>query len=227
MNFSPTWILSVSLLLVGFLGIVLSAVLFSKPIDDDKFSFMRNFPFEAQKHSSNGRFFELSTYLFSIMCFSPLFVYQDVSFEISFLNETSIFISCAMGLAAVAFIFLVIFDATHTKTHIYLFGLFVLLTFFSSVLIFVRGVVGYSNYLNFGKKEPIFIVCEVLSALITIFILLVAFNPKLSNWAKLEKSAKDSNEYVRPKKFALAYSEWAILLALMLNELTFFIELLI
>ena len=227
MNFSPVWILSVSLLFVGFLGIIFTAAFFTKPIDEDKFSFMRHFPFEANKFSFNGRYFELSTYLFSIMCFSPLFVYQDVSYEIAFLNETSIFISCAMGLAAVAFIFLVIFDATHSKAHTYLFGIFAVLTFFSSILIFVRGVTAYSNYLNFGRKEPLFIVCEVLSALITIFILLVAFNPKLSSWAKLEKSANESNEYVRPKKFALAYSEWAILLALMLNELTFFIELLI
>lgn len=226
MNFSPVWILSVSLLFVGFLGIILSSVLFSNPVDNDKFSFMRHFPFEARKHSSNSRYFELSSYLFSIMCFSPLFVFQDVSFEIAFLNNTSILISCVLGLAAVAFIFLTIFDATHSKAHIYLFGTFVLLTFLGSLLIFFRAVIGYSKYLDFGKKETIFIVCEVLSALVTVLILLVAFSPKLSDWAKLDKDPSCEG-YVRPKKFALAYSEWAILLALMLNEVTFFIELLI
>jgi hypothetical protein len=49
-------------------------------------------------------------------------------------------------------------------------------------------------------------------------------NPKLKTWLKLDQI---DGEYVRPKRFVLAYSEWAILLALFLTEMTYFLQLLV
>lgn len=224
MNFTAGWIISVCLLVVGFFGIIIFARLFSEPIDKEKFSFMRVFPYEAVK---NNKYYEICCYLFALVCFSPFFVFPSVSREFAFLDQTSIFITCALGLAGLAFVFLNVFGANHSKAHIYLFGGFVIFTFFGSVLLFLRAVVAYSNYLNFGQKEAVFIVAEVLSTLVTAFILYIAFNPRLGSWAKLEKLVGDDLSYVRPKKFVLAYSEWAILLALFIDELIFFLELLV
>ena len=63
---SVTWIVSVSILLVSFFGVIFTAKFLAKPVDQYKVSFLRMFPFEMAKTAeNNGKFYSFSTYLFS------------------------------------------------------------------------------------------------------------------------------------------------------------------
>ena len=224
--FSVSWIISVTLLVLSFLGIVLTAKLFTKPIDEYKFSFMRIFPFEVVRNSENyGKYYSFSTYLFSGICFTPIILVISEQASLKTLNPISILISCVLGLAGLCFIFLNIFDVTHTKPHLVLFAIFALLTLLGGILVTVRGFIAYDVFLNHGHNEYLFLVTAVLSELIGVIpVLCLIFNPKLKTWAFLDKV---NDEYVRPKRFTLAYSEWGILLALFLIEITYFIQLIV
>lgn len=223
--FTIPWILSVVLLLISFLGIVLSAKLFSKPLDEYKFSFMRVFPFEVVNLSErNSKFYTFSAYLFSGICFTPIILVLSEQTSLKSLNPMSIMIACILGLAGLCFVFLNVFDATHVRAHLSLFTVFAFLTLLSSALLFARGLIAYSIFNEHGRQEFIFFVCEILAGLSFVFILLIIFNPKLKSWAVLEE--KDGG-YVRPKRFVLAYSEWALLLSLFVNELIYFVQLLV
>lgn len=223
--FTISWIISVTLILVSFLGIVLSAKLLSKPIDEYKFSFMRIFPFEVINASGeNARFYTFSAYLFSGICFSPILLVISEQASLKTLNPMSILLACILGLAGLCFVFLNIFDATHVKAHLSLFTVFAFLILLSSTLIFSRGLIAFNIFKEHGRQEYIFLVTEILAALTFCFVLLIVFNPKLKSWAVLEER---DGQYYRPKRFVLAYSEWALLLTLFINEIVYFTQLLV
>ena len=223
--FTISWVLSVVIIVIGFSGIVLSAKLLSKPIDEYKFSFMRIFPFEVINASGdNSRFYSFSSYLFSGMCFSPILLVISEQSSLKTLNPMSILLACVLGLAGLCFIFLNIFDATHVKAHLSLFTVFAFLIILSSTLIFSRGLIAYNIFKEHGKQEYIFLISQILSGITFVFALLIIFNPKLKTWAVLEER---DGQYHRPKRFVLAYSEWALLLTLFINELIYFLQLLV
>lgn len=223
--FTVTWIVSVVLLVSSFLGVTLSAKLLSKPIDEYKFSFMRIFPFEVVNAAEeNGKYYRFFVYLFSGMCFTPIILVVSEQASLKSLNPMSILLGCLLGLAGLCFVFLNIFDATHVKAHLSLFTVFAFLILLSSTLIFSRGLVAYNIFKDHGKQEFIFLITEILAVLTFCFILLIVFNPKLKSWAVLEE--KDG-QYYRPKRFVLAYSEWALFLTLFINGLIYFVQLLV
>ena len=222
--FTVSWIVSVALLIISFLGVVLCALLFTEPVDEHKFSFMRIFPFEALKTKENyGKFYSFFTYLFAGMCFSPLIIIVGQKSDLSALNPMSILITCFLGLAGLCFIFLNIFDVTHVKAHLSLFVVFTGLVILSGALIFARGLTAYRTFAEHGHQVIILLVTEILAGLSVVYCLLFVLNPKLRSWARLDNV---EGEYKRPKRFALAYSEWGLLLALFFNELIFFVQLL-
>lgn len=186
---------------------------------------MRMFPFEmARTAENNGKFYSFSSYLFAGMCFSPIIVIIEESGRLSSLNPLSILISCILGLAGLCFIFLNIFDVTHVKAHLIIFGIFASLVLLSSALVSVRGFVAFDTFKKHGSTETLFIISSGLAAAVAAFVLFVIVNPRLKTWAKLDMV---DGEYVRPKTFPLAYSEWAILLALFLTEMSYFLQLLV
>lgn len=222
--FTVSWIVSVAILVISFLGIVFSAKFFTKPVDEYKFSFMRIFPFEVVKNAENyGKFYSFSMYLFAGMCFSPLIIIVSQKSDLSALNPMSILLACLLGLAGLCFVFLNIFDVTHVKPHLSLFVVFAGLVILTGALLFVRGLTAYKTFADHGHNEVLFIVTEILAGLSVIYSLLIVVNPKLMSWARLDNV---DGTYKRPKRFVLAYSEWALLLALFFNELIFFVQLL-
>ena len=223
--FTVSWIVSVSILLVSFLGIVFTAKFLAKPVDKYNVSFMRMFPFEIVRTAeNNAKFYSFSTYLFAGMCFSPIVVIVEMSSKLINLNPLSVFIACLLGLAGLCFVFLNIFDVTHVKPHLTVFAIFALLTLLGSVLVTTRGFVAFDLFKKHGTNEWLFIVSAALSALVSVLVLLLIVNPKLRSWARLDQV---DGEYVRPKRFPLAYSEWSVLLALFLTEAIYFIQLLV
>lgn len=220
-----SWIVSVAILLVSFFSIVFTAKFLAKPVDEFKVSFLRMFPFEIVKTSeNNSKFYSFSTYLFSGMCFSPIIVIVESTTKLVNLNPLSILIACIFGLAGLCFVFLNIFDVTHVKPHLSIFGLFSSLTLLGGILVTVRGFIGYDIFLKHGTKEFLFLVSSILSELVVVFVLILILNPKLRNWAKLDQI---DGKYVRPKRFPLAYSEWGMLIALFLIVIAYFLQLLV
>ena len=224
--FTISWIILFSFLLVSFLAIVLTAKLLSKPIDEYKFSFMRIFPFEVVRTAeNNSRYYMFAAYLFSGICFSPIMLVVSEQATLKTLNHLSILIACVLGLAGICFVFLNIFDVTHTKPHLILFATFAILTLLGGILVTVRGFVAYDTFLKHGRTEYFFLFTAITSELFGVIpTVILTLNPKLKNWAVLEKV---NEEYVRPKRFTLAYSEWGLLLALFLVEVSYFVQLLV
>ena len=223
--FTISWIVTISLLLLSFFGIVFSAKFFAKPVDNQKVSFMRMFPFEMAKNNENyGKIYSFFAYLFSGLCFSPIIIIVEEHTRLANLNPLSIFVSCLLGLAGLCFVFLIVFDVTHVKPHLTIFGIFASLVLLSGLLVMVRGFISYELFLKHGSQELLLLISFILVGIVILFVVFLGSNPKLRLWAKLDEV---DGEYVRPKKFPLAYSEWGLLLSLALIEVLYFIQLLV
>lgn len=216
MNFTLEWILSLAALLLTFLCIVFLAKFTVNPIDSQGFSFKRVFPFEALKRREKVQ----SLYIFCLCLFAasavlPLFNLITHPGEIENIKTLTVTVSSVFCIAAIIFGFLSYFDATHTKVHLILFVLFLCFTLLGNALAAIRGVAIYKVYAEHNKQYVITLVGAVICGVSALFCAILAVNPKLKNWAELEKV---NNIYERPKVFVLAYYEWLIFFALTIGQ---------
>lgn len=222
------WILSISLIGISFVGIIVLAKFLSKPIDDENISLLRTFPFEAKNNSIfKGNIYLIFIYIFSILCFSPLFLITDGLGSLENLKALSLIIAGILGLNGIIFVFVNIFDVTHVKVHLYLFTLFAFLSMLEIALIFARAFVAYKVFIEHGNQSPVLLINMIFSGILFLLVAIICLNPKLKSWAKLEEIPGDKLSYKRPKKFVLAYSEWALFISLFLSEILYFFQLLI
>ena len=221
------WILSIVFVSVIFIGIFILAKFFTKPIDEENNSLLRIFPFEAKKNSIfQGNLYLIFIYLFSILCFSPIILITDGLGSLENLKTLSLIISVILGLNGIVFVFINIFDVTHVKAHLYLFTLFSFLSMLEAALIFVRSCVGYKLFLEHGNQNIGLLISMILSGILFLLVVIICVNPKLKSWAKLEEIPGENVTYKRPKKFVLAYSEWALFLSLFISEILYLFQLL-
>lgn len=224
---SLTWIISIIVSTIIFVTILLIGAFFTKPIDEEKNSFMRIFPFEVLKHSlNNGTIYRTLIYIFSVLCFLPLLLVTEGTGSLSNLDSMSIIICAILGLDGIAFLFINIFDVTHVKAHLTLFTLFSALTMLGGALILARACVAYKTFIKYGNDGTLVLICGILTSIVLVFSLFISLNPKLKEWARLEEIPGEKITYKRPKKFVLAYSEWAFFLSLFLFEILYFVQLL-
>lgn len=216
---NAVWFLSVSLLIVAFLGITLIAKFLTSPFDGIVFSFARVFPYEVVENNEKyAVFYKSFLYLFSIMCFFPLFTLTSARVRFDAFHMSSII----LGFSGVCFVFLNFFDATHTKVHLLLFVLFGCLTLLGNLISGFTSATYLIMDRYFEVNRPFTIVKVIISFMLTILQIGIFVNPKLLHWAKLEKN--EAGQVIRPKKFPLAYSEWASFLILTLSVLTLYIS---
>lgn len=225
---SGVWIFSISIFLIVFFSIVLIAKFLTKPIDSMNFSFLRIFPFEVLNNSEKGSFiYRTLLFLFVPLCLSPIFLLINSKGLLENFNNLSILISSIYGLASICFVFINIFDVTHVKAHLILFEIFACLVLLANALTCTKGLVEYKAFLDHSQTMPILLIGGVFAGVFSILSLLVILNPRLASWARLEQIEGKENEYARPKKFPLAYSEWALFFLLFLGECSFFVELIV
>lgn len=228
MNFTPTWIISVAVFIACFLAIIFIAKFLTKSFDNISFSFMRVFPFEVPLHQEKTEsIYRTLTYLFGVMSFTPLFSLINNEGNLSNFKGMSILICCLFGLDGICFIFLHIFDVTHVKVHLAIFGLFGCLILLSSALTCVKGLLEYKTLLDHAESMPILLISGVFAGIFALLTICLLLNPKLMVWAKLDKVEGEVESYVRPRKFPLAYTEWGLFLIMFLSECMMFLELLV
>lgn len=224
---SLTWIISTIILVIVFACIICVSAFFTKPIDEEKTSLVRIFPFEVLKHSvKNGLIYRVLIYVFSALCFLPAVLVSEGTGSLANLDAISIIICVVLGLDGIIFVFINIFDVTHVKPHLILFTLFSALTMLGGALVLARACVAYKTFIRYGNETTLILICAILTAIVVAFSLVVSINPKLKEWARLEEIPGENVTYKRPKRFVLAYSEWALFLSLFLLEILYFVQLL-
>ena len=114
----------------------------------------------------------------------------------------------------------------YVKQHILISTIFMAGNFLLSAL------VGVNSYLYYQMGQTtkasggsiMSIVFAVLAALVAVASLIIMFNPKLKDWAKLVRISENDNSFVRPKYFPLAFSEWLFNLIHFLSLLIFILS---
>ena len=219
-------------LFVAFIAVCAALIvvrfLLDKSDSKFQFSFFRNFPYEIITiYKDKSKIYKVLLFIFSGLCFAPIFVVVPLIGEFGELGWIAIMNSCLYGLAGIMVVSIHLFEARFIKTHTLLVTIMIGLAFLSSSISALFSMLTFNVYNRFNEGSPLAIGCFALFVLAALFDLFVAFNPKLKDWTKLEKitNPDGSISYDRPKIFPLAFSEWLIIFSLFLSEVVFFVSL--
>jgi hypothetical protein len=194
-----------ALAIYSFIAVFLFSILFFvfslnhyKLVNGKKFSFLNQFPFELFilnriKFTSVG---ELALLLMGVS--TVIFFYG----AFSFFSIMPIIIFVFVLLMMVTFGLLFFISTINVKVHLYLATLLLIYPIIINLSVLYYGIItpfdgAYHQLMMYG------------AGVLTFIQLIVVFNPKLKNWAQLEKHIqKDTSVYMRPRVFILPLSQW-------------------
>ncbi|MFA5283078.1 MAG: hypothetical protein WC366_00905 [Bacilli bacterium] len=202
-------------LLIGliffFIISIFAGELIFKKMFKRNFSFFKEFPYELYSPFGKNKnlIYLISSVIYigiSITAFIPYISLADGVFS------TMIYFIMIAGIYAVTQLFylsLILIPAFFIKVHS------ALATLFFSFSLLGSTALGLSliNIYSITMQSPVLIIA-ILCFILSLAEFLIIFNPKLKTWTELEKHPSDSGEltYARPKIFALAVSEWSIVI---------------
>lgn len=182
--------------------------------EEDKYSFLRNFPFELRTKDNYGL-----NLLFKIVLGLSVGLMMFSSYLTFFIDNdifTSKFISVFLILDSLAYLTLFLFDTTSYKIHV---GIASVFFAFNIAVYFILGYLAIRD--NF-QIVPLG-VC-VVSFIIFGLLIIINFLPSLSNWYRLKKENNNKGTvYTRGKVFTLALVEWINVFSIILFYIILFI----
>lgn len=217
--------------LVAFVGVFIALVVLSflrmKHIEEENRSFMRLFPCELIKEKIPGaNIYRTILYIFSGLCFAPVFVVLPLLDEFGGLGALAMIVSFLFGIEGIVLVSIFLFNIRYTNTHTKLSTGFMAGSFLVNGLTTLYAILTFTTWNKFGKGSILSLVMAIIAGLLTILTLVITLNPKLKNWAQLVRVDEGEEAvYKRPKIFPLAFSEWLIILINFVGEIVFFISL--
>lgn len=220
------------LFLVAFVAVFITLVIFSflslNSLPNENRSFLRAFPCEAiRANSTLDRAYHIILYVFSGLCFAPLFVVLPLINEFGGLGVFAIITSILFGIEGMLGVSVFLFNIRYTATHTKLATGFMVGSFLVNALTAIYSGMTYNSWSKIDSANSLHLAMGVIAGIMMILTILIMVNPKLKDWAQLEQKNDDGAEasYRRPKFFPLAFSEWAILLINFVGEIAFFVSL--
>jgi hypothetical protein len=205
--------------LIG-LALLLSFGLAGQKHDKEPYSLLSYFPYELYK-DSRGSFYPYARFGEGVLLLGELalpayLISQYASYgsaTLSFVVALAVFSGCA----SLATLFLTIVSLQDAKGHL-------LLAISAALLdVLVASMEGYFLFMlapSLANSTLAYVLAGTMWAL-ALVILLPYFNPKLGDWAKMDKVVGEDGSvaYKRPKPFVLAFSEWLTILSFLLSNL--------
>jgi len=226
-EFNLVWIFFLVAFAGMFIALLVLSILRMQHVEEENSSFMRLFPCELIKEKIPGAsIYRILIYIFSGLCFAPVFVVLPLLDEFGGLGAMAMIVSFLYGIEGIVMVSIFLFNIRYTNTHTKLSTGFMAGSFLVNGLTTVYAILTYTTWNKFDKGSVLTLVMAILAGLLTIGTLLITLNPKLKNWAQLVKSQNGEEVvYSRPKIFPLAFSEWLIILINFVGEIVFFISL--
>lgn len=212
-NFNLIWLFLTLFVFISPLIFVVAGVLLFRRDEKEQYSFYNRFPYELLYDEKNKLKSQYIPFIVILLIGSlsplgaiipegsknPLFGYL---FLISFLSVLSM----------IFFISLILTPVRFYKEHQIIFIIYLSITTLFSASVMILSTV--FSFKDATIISPVHLFYAILSLLNLIVLIILIFNPKLKNWAKLDKEVKDDGTLVltRPKFFALAYTEWVAFL---------------
>ncbi len=217
--------------LVAFVGVFVALAVLSilrmRHVEEENRSFMRLFPCELIKDKIPGvNAYRTLLYVFSGLCFAPVFVVLPLLDEFGGLGAIAMIVSFLFGIEGIVMVSIFLFNIRYTNTHTKLSTGFMAGSFLVNALTTLYAILTYTTWNKFDKGSPLALSMAIVAGLLAIATLVITLNPKLKNWAQLVKSQNGEEVvYSRPKIFQLAFSEWLIILINVLGEIVFLVSL--
>lgn len=226
-GFNFLWIVFFISYILSFVGLIFFRFMFEN--EKISYSFKRNFPYEILTLDSKiSTIYKVFLFIFGGLFFSPLFCVVPLIGEFGSIAWLAIVLSILFGFCGVFVVALHLFEAKFIKVHSIIASVSIALSFLCSGMSALYSFLTFNVNNRFGEGRPIQIVTMAFLIALALFDVIVAVNPKLKEWTKLEqmKLPDGTIGYDRPKIFPLAFSEWLIIFSIFFSEILFFVSLL-
>lgn len=225
-EFNLVWIFFLVLYAFAFGTVVVLSILRLHYVEEENRSFTRIFPCELIKDSiPRASVYRTIIYIYSGLCFAPVFVVLPLLDEFGGLGALAMILSFIYGIEGLVMVSIFLFNIRYANTHTKLSTGFMAGSFLVNGLTTLYAILTFTTWNKFDKGSPLALTMAVIAGLLTIGTLVITLNPKLKNWAQLEKvEGGEEVVYKRPKIFPLAFSEWLLILINFVGELCFFLS---
>lgn len=202
------YILSCTLMLAGFCLLVLYFILllYGNKLSGGNNKLSNSFPYlYYMSFPSTLRLVSIVTVIASAICIG---VGEALFFMSMTFSYYQLMLAITFPLSLLLLLLSNLLSLNYYKSHIFCSTASLLLFAFSCICFglikIVKGDAGSSNSYTYAVLIPVFI--------IGLLVLLSLINPKLMNWAKMDKAEENGKTiYVRPKINFLALYEWILL----------------
>ena len=122
-------------------------------------------------------------------------------------NGTILLLLISSALVSVLYPFVTFIPVKYLKFHLGI-DIFYFISIFVSLT--SNAIIAFSYYKTWDDLDAVALALFIISLVIAVIYFIILLNPKISTWANLkeERNADGTKAYVRPKYFALAYTEW-------------------
>lgn len=219
-DFNFIWAIIFVIFLALFLSITLMTRYCAKSFDKNKFSFARNFPFEAMNNIEKGySLYKVLLFAYIAISFVSIFAFIGKLGFYENLSFLTIIINVLFGFGNIVILFLFFFNPSNVKTQSILVSISATIAILCGAL---TGVLSFNIY-SINLQNSIPYLPQILFGALAIFFALAddvsIFTFGLKDWARLEVKKEGSLE--RPKFFPLAAFEWLTFFTLFIEQILF------
>ena len=181
--------------------------------------FFTRFPLEPLKLDSKlVQPLKILYYIYAGVSFGGLFTVVPLINDFGGAGVFTIAICIIYGLVSLLMVVNNAVDVYYVKQHVIISTIFMASSVFASLLATSYGILVFRLWSRTGEGSVLTLIFAILNGLISIASVILIVNPRLKDWPKLIKKSESEDEYIRPKFFPLAYTEWAFIA---LNFLSF------
>lgn len=184
--------------LILFISFFISNLIYYKKKENRKLDIRNTFPYETMYKEKPYFYFVILLFLAFAFIFANYVIFTTQDFKINKLFST--IISLLLGFSSCSLFFL---PLSKLKEHI---SMFILMAVSSIALASFNLAIEIKDYKIL--ENNIILIPIIIDSLILIFGLVALLNPSITN---LKMEVNSNNEYVRPKRIALAMFEWIFL----------------
>lgn len=211
-----------------FIALFVVSKLINKKLKRDWNGYTSYFPSElyGSKEKLNHAY-KILNYVYAGIGFGGIIIVLPHLYDFSNVGILAIVIAAVAGITTLVQLVLKVIPVFFVKQHILVSSIYMTSVTMELALTSFFGILLFNIYNETHEASFVTLTFAILSGLLTLVSLVIMFNPRLKDWARLANISnnKEEKEFARPKFFPLAFSEWLFIVLNFLGLILFFLTL--
>lgn len=227
-QFSLVYLLFLVVNILFFIASIYLGNISYRLINKEKFDYRNMFLYEQIENATSTKLrlpYQISLWIYLASCAGPFSLILTFVYSLGNLTAVMLIASIVEIIGALALLTITMLPAKFIRQHTLIDTIFFIATFLVAAL---AAVISFTTMIS-ATNKVYYGICGGFAVIFALTSAILIINPRLRNWAKLETKTNEdgTKELVRPKYFALAYTEWLFVLLFELSTIALFLSILL